>query len=140
MWTCLVSWNASSPSCPSSRPRPDCFIPPNGPASLSVSGSLNQIVPGSRRPADLHPRRPARRRSAAASRSPCSRRQALEPVLDLDLSLEGAVHRALRRDRDQAPGLIVGKLRRQPDREVEPGSPLARRELVVDLDLDALQL
>ena len=45
MWMCLVSWNASSPSCPSSRPRPDCLKPPNGPASLSVSGSLNQTVP-----------------------------------------------------------------------------------------------
>ena len=46
MWTCLVSWNASRPSWPSSRPKPDCFMPPNGPASLSVSGSLIQTVPG----------------------------------------------------------------------------------------------
>ena len=41
MWTCLVSWKASRPSWPSSRPSPDCLKPPNGPASLSVSGSLN---------------------------------------------------------------------------------------------------
>ena len=46
MWTCLVSWKASRPSRPSSRPSPDCLKPPNGPASLSVSGSLNQTVPG----------------------------------------------------------------------------------------------
>ena len=45
MCTCFVSWKASRPSWPSSRPRPDCFIPPNGPASLSVSGSLIQTVP-----------------------------------------------------------------------------------------------
>ena len=45
MWTCLVSWKASRPSRPSSRPRPDCLKPPNGPASLSVSGSLIQTVP-----------------------------------------------------------------------------------------------
>src|SRR5436305_600575 len=45
MWTCFVSWNASSPSWPSSRPRPDCLKPPNGPASLSVRGSLNHTVP-----------------------------------------------------------------------------------------------
>src|SRR5262249_13751796 len=45
MWTCFVSWKASRPSRPSSLPRPDCLKPPKGPASLSVSGSLNQTVP-----------------------------------------------------------------------------------------------
>src|SRR5919106_1612435 len=44
-WTCLVSWKASRPSRPSSRPRPDCLKPPKGPASLSVRGSLNHTVP-----------------------------------------------------------------------------------------------
>ena len=29
MWTCFVSWKASRPSCPSSRPKPDCLKPPN---------------------------------------------------------------------------------------------------------------
>ena len=45
MCACLVSWKASRPSWPSSRPKPDCFMPPNGPASLSVSGSFTQTVP-----------------------------------------------------------------------------------------------
>src|SRR5580704_12347948 len=45
MWTCFVSRNASSPSSPSSRPMPLFRMPPNGAASLSVSGSLIQKVP-----------------------------------------------------------------------------------------------
>lgn len=36
MWTCLVSWKASRPSRPSSRPRPDCLKPPKGPALLCL--------------------------------------------------------------------------------------------------------
>ena len=45
MCTCLVSRNASSPSSPNSRPMPLWRMPPNGPASLSVSGSFTQNVP-----------------------------------------------------------------------------------------------
>src|SRR5262249_467023 len=45
MCTCLPWVTPVMPSTPSSRPRPLNFMPPNGAASLSFSGSLIQTVP-----------------------------------------------------------------------------------------------
>src|SRR5580693_6177457 len=42
-----VSRNSSMPSCAPSRPRPDCFVPPNGAAGSETRPRLSPIMPKS---------------------------------------------------------------------------------------------
>ena len=96
MWTCLVSWKASSSSWPSSRPLPERFIPPNGPASLSVNGSLIQTVPA----------RSSRAHRIAVSRSRVD--VGAEPVRRRVGELDRLVEIGDRHDRgDRAEGLLA---------------------------------
>ena len=45
--TYCVSKNSISPSCAPSRPRPDCFMPPNGAAGSETMPRFNPIMPKS---------------------------------------------------------------------------------------------
>src|SRR5829696_5754255 len=56
----------------------------------------------------------------------------LEPLLEHDLALERAVHRALGRDLHQARALFLGKLLGQLDHQLEAGRCPAVGGLVVD--------
>ncbi len=51
-----VSMNSSMPSWPPSRPRPDCFTPPNGAAGSETSPRLRPIIPNSNRSDTFRPR------------------------------------------------------------------------------------
>ncbi len=56
----LVSVNSSSPSCPPSRPSPDCFTPPNGAAGSDTTPRLMPTMPDSSASATRSDRRRSR--------------------------------------------------------------------------------